>query len=69
VVYRLENCFHEGDCKKVCLVPHALAMVVKGRATEATMAVGPDCTRCGMCVDVCPSGALSFGVKGLHRLL
>ncbi len=69
VVYRLEHCFHEGDCRKVCLVPHVLEMVVKGRAAEAEMPVGPDCTRCGLCVDTCPSGALRFDVKGLSRLL
>ncbi|MBP9714614.1 MAG: NapH/MauN family ferredoxin-type protein [Sterolibacterium sp.] len=69
VVYKLENCFHEGDCKKVCLVPHVLDMVVKGRASETQLPIGPDCTRCGLCVDVCPSGALSYEVKGLNKLL
>jgi len=69
VLFRLDKCFHEGDCKKVCLVPHALAMVVKGRAAEPKVAVGPDCTRCGLCVDVCPTGALRFSVNGLEKLL
>lgn len=69
VLYRLEHCFHEGDCRKVCLVPHVLDMVIKGRAAETEVPVGPDCTRCGLCVDVCPSGALSYDVKGLSRLL
>jgi ferredoxin-type protein NapH len=69
VQYRLENCFHEGDCRKVCLVPHVLDVVIKGRAADKHMAIGPDCTRCGLCVDVCPSGALVFDVKGLSKLL
>jgi ferredoxin-type protein NapH len=69
VRYRLEHCFHEGDCKKVCLVPHVLDVVVKGRSPEAEMPIGPDCTRCGLCVDVCPSGALSYDIKGLSKLL
>jgi ferredoxin-type protein NapH len=69
VIYTLDKCFHEGDCRKVCLVPHVLSMVVKSRATEERMPVGPDCTRCGLCVDVCPSGALRFEVKGLEKLL
>ena len=67
ITYDLEKCFHEQDCRKVCLVPHVLDHVVKGRATEAKIDVGPDCTRCGMCVDVCPSGALTFKVTGLTR--
>jgi len=69
VEYRLENCFHEGDCLKVCLVPHVLNVVVKGRAAEKHVPIGPDCTRCGLCIDVCPSGALHYDVKGLSKLL
>jgi ferredoxin-type protein NapH len=69
VSYRLENCFHEGDCRKVCLVPHVLECVIKGRATAEKMDIGADCTRCGLCVDVCPSGALRYEVKGLSKLL
>lgn len=67
VHYELEKCFHEQDCRKVCLVPHVLEHVVKGRATEAHLDVGPDCTRCGLCVDTCPSGALTFSVTGITR--
>ena len=69
VVYDLNHCFHEGDCRKVCLVPHVLEMVIKGRSPDVTVPVGPDCTRCGLCVDTCPSGALKFEVKGLNKLL
>jgi ferredoxin-type protein NapH len=69
VYYRLEQCFHEGDCRKVCLVPHVLDVVIKGRSPQAEMPIGPDCTRCGLCVDVCPSGALTYNVKGLNKLL
>ncbi len=69
VSYHVEHCFHEGDCRKVCLVPHVLDVTVKGRATDETMGLGPDCTRCGLCIDVCPTDALRFEVKGLSRLL
>jgi ferredoxin-type protein NapH len=69
VTYQLANCFHEGDCLKVCEVPHVLECVIKGRAAAAKLDIGADCTRCGMCVDACPSGALKFEVKGLSRLL
>jgi len=69
VAYRVENCFHEGYCQKVCLVPHVLSCVIKGRATDARMEIGADCTRCGLCVDVCKSDALKFEVKGLSKWL
>ncbi len=69
ISFHVEHCFHEGDCRKVCLVPHVLDVTVKGRASEESMSLGPDCTRCGLCVDVCPSGALRYEVKGLAQLL
>ena len=69
VVHHLESCAHEGDCRKVCEVPHVLTMTIKGRAAELDTDVGPDCTRCGLCLDVCPTNSLTFEVKGLSQLL
>lgn len=69
VVFHVENCFHEGDCRKVCLVPHVLDVTIKGRASEEAMSLGPDCTRCGLCIDVCTTGALKYEIKGLSKLL
>lgn len=63
--YNAEECHHEGDCRKVCLVPHVLDWTIKGRAPEMNTELGPDCTRCGMCVDICPTDSLSFHFKGL----
>jgi len=67
--YNLENCLHEGECRKVCLVPHVLEITKMGYADDVSIAVGADCTRCGMCVDVCPTQALTFKVKGLDGML
>ena len=69
VHYDLSKCLHEGECRAVCLVPHVLDMTIKGRATDVGMDIGADCTRCGMCLEACPTGALSFKVKGLGGLL
>jgi ferredoxin-type protein NapH len=69
VKYELEDCLHEGDCRKVCLVPHALEVTKKGYAKKVEVALGPDCTRCGLCVDICPTKSLTFDVKGLNKLL
>ncbi len=67
VHYDLEKCVHEGECRKVCLVPHVLDHIIKGRATAEHLDIGPDCTRCGMCIDVCQGGALSFSIAGVTR--
>ncbi len=68
IKYKLAEWFHEGDCRKVCLVPHVLDTVIKGRAVETEVPLGHDCTRCGLCVETCPTGSLSFEIKGLSKL-
>jgi len=69
IEYKLEACAHEGECRKVCEVPHVLDLTIKGRAEDTYVDVGPDCTRCGLCVDICPTKSLDFKVKGLSSLL
>jgi hypothetical protein len=40
IKYKLDGCFHEGDCRKVCLVPHVLDTVIKGRAVDTEVPIG-----------------------------
>ncbi len=69
VEYDLEACLHEGECRAVCLVPHVLEMTKKNRAEDVHLDVGADCTRCGMCLEACPTGALKFKLRGTGGLL
>jgi ferredoxin-type protein NapH len=63
VTYHAKDCAHEGDCRKVCLVPHVLEPTIKGRAIDHRMDLGADCTRCGLCIDLCPTDSLRFEFK------
>lgn len=65
VTYDLTDCKHEGDCRNVCLVPHVLDITIKNRSTDVEVGIGADCTRCGLCVDACPTNSLNFEFKGL----
>ena len=68
VVHDASRCFNDGACRQVCLVPHVLNSTIRGRAQAVKTDLGADCTRCGMCIDVCPTEALSFKFKGTGKL-
>ena len=67
VMYDANKCLHEGKCRQVCLVPHVLDMTKLGYARDVRTPIGADCTRCAMCLDVCPTGALTFDILGVTR--
>ncbi len=69
VKFDYDKCAHCLDCQKVCLVPHELWFVEKGKATQKHHYAGSDCTRCGLCIDACPGNALSYSIKGLDKIL
>jgi ferredoxin-type protein NapH len=46
-----------------------LDVTIRGRAQAVDTDIASDCTRCGLCIDICPTSSLSFKVKGLNRVL
>ncbi|HOP16226.1 MAG TPA: NapH/MauN family ferredoxin-type protein, partial [Gammaproteobacteria bacterium] len=68
VKYNVVNCHHEGDCRKVCEVPHVLDTTIRMRARDVNVPIGADCTRCGLCVDICPTDSLNFEFVGSKKL-
>ncbi len=69
IKFELDKCAYCRDCQDVCLVPHELWFVEKGKATQDIHFTNSDCTRCGLCVDICSGDALSFTIKGIDKIL
>ncbi|MDP2238514.1 MAG: NapH/MauN family ferredoxin-type protein [Bacteroidales bacterium] len=68
IKFDLDKCGYCLECQKVCLVPHELWFVQRGKATQNVHYAGSDCTRYGLCVDVCPGNALTYAVRGASSL-
>ncbi len=62
-----EKCSNCKRCQGVCLVPHVLTDSVNTGTSEYVNSA--QCTRCGLCVDVCDDEALGYGVKYLDKLI
>ncbi len=69
IKFEYEKCGHCRKCQEVCLVPHVIWFVGKGRATRLEHYAESDCIKCGNCVDICPGDALKFSFKGLSRFV
>ena len=69
IKFELDKCGFCRDCQTVCLVPHVLWFVQRGKATQKIHYPGIDCTRCGLCIDTCPGEALTYTIKGLNKIL
>ncbi len=67
VTHDLNKCFSDGACRQVCMVPHVLNSTIRGRARKRKTDLGADCTRCGACIDVCPTDALNFKFRGMGK--
>ncbi|NPA45932.1 MAG: NapH/MauN family ferredoxin-type protein [Chlorobi bacterium] len=68
IKFELDKCGHCRDCQDVCLVPHELWFVKRGAATREVHYTGGDCTKCGLCIDVCPGNALSYGIRDSDKI-
>ena len=69
IKFELDKCGFCRDCQTVCLVPHVLWFVQRGKATQEVHYTGIDCTRCGLCVDTCAGKALTYTFKGLDKII
>lgn len=60
VNYDQAACVHCGRCQQACFVPEVLSPPLSG--ADRTVRSG-ECTRCGACIDSCPSAALAMAYR------
>ena len=63
--YTLDHCHHDGACRQACPAPQALEITKAGHAPQMSNRLVGDCSGCGQCVDICPTGSLRFSVPFL----
>ena len=63
VRYNIHSCHHDGACRQGCPENAALNITKVGAAPKMSNLVGPDCTNCGLCVDICPTKSLRYTVR------
>ena len=52
------------DCFEVCPEPHVIRPALKGEGKGiGPVILGPNCTNCGRCIDVCSKDVFTFGLR------
>jgi ferredoxin-type protein NapH len=67
VKYNTGACHFEGDCRRVYLTPQVLDLRIRGVAVDVNQGMAFDCSRCGMCDDVCPTHSPNYQIKSLSQ--
>lgn len=67
VRWNVNKCSNCKKCQRVCMVPFVLKETVNQGLSEYV--TSGECTRCGLCVDVCEDSALEFNIRYLDKLI
>ncbi len=67
IKWHKKKCSNCKRCQKVCLVPKVLTDCVNTGRSEYVNS--SQCTRCGLCVDICDDEALCYSAKYLDKLI
>jgi ferredoxin-type protein NapH len=51
------------DCFEVCPEPQVIRPALKGAGKIGPVILGPNCTNCGRCIDVCSKDVFNFGLR------
>jgi ferredoxin-type protein NapH len=65
--WNVKKCSNCKKCQRACMVPWVLKETVNMGAADYV--VSGDCTRCGLCLDACEDGALSYNIRYLDKLI
>ncbi len=62
-----KKCSNCKKCQRACMVPWVLKDAVN--LGKSDYVLSGDCTRCGLCIDACEDGALSYNIRYLDKLI